>query len=180
MKLVALAGLPGTGKSTLARPLADWLGARLLDKDRVRAALLAPEEIEYSRAQDERVMACIHRMVERHAERGRWPAVVLDGRTYARRSQVEELRALAARIGAPLALIECVAAPETVRRRLAADAARGAHPAANRSVELYERLRAEAEPLELERLVLWTDLGTLPEQLEAALAFVQRTREPGH
>jgi predicted kinase len=172
MKLVALAGLPGTGKSTLARELARRLGAPLLDKDRVRAALFAPAEIEYSREQDDLVMASVHRVVEFHARRGRAPAVVLDGRTYSRRAQLEELRALAARLGTPLVLLECTAAPEVVRARLAHDAHLGAHPAANRSFELHERLRAEADPIQGPKLALATDALPLEELVEAALAHV--------
>jgi adenylylsulfate kinase len=173
LKLVALAGLPGTGKSTLARELARRLGAPLLDKDRVRAALFTPEEIEYSREQDDLVLGCIHRAVEFHAARGRVPAVVLDGRTYSRRVQVEELRALAARLDIPLALIECTAAAETVRARLERDARAAVHPAADRSFELYERLRAAAEPIEGPKLVLATDERPLAELVEAALAHVR-------
>jgi predicted kinase len=170
--LVALAGLPGTGMSTLARVLARRLGAPLLDKDRVRAALFAPGEIEYGREQDDLVMACIHRAVEFHAARGRVPAVVLDGRTYSRRDQVGELRALAARLGSPLALVECTATPEVVRRRLERDAAAGSHPAADRSFELFERLRASAEPIEAPKLVLRTDERPVAALVDAAAAYV--------
>jgi predicted kinase len=172
MKLVALAGLPGTGKSTLARELAARLAAPLFDKDRVRAALFAPEEIEYSREQDDLVLACIHRAVEFHARRARVPAVVLDGRTYSRQRQVSELRTLAERLGTPLALLECTAAPEVVRARLERDARAGSHPAGNRSFELHERLRAAAEPIVGPKLVLATDVLSLPELVEAALAHV--------
>jgi predicted kinase len=40
--LIAMAGLPGSGKSTLATCLEPRLGAVVLDKDRVRAALFPP------------------------------------------------------------------------------------------------------------------------------------------
>jgi len=171
MKIVALAGLPGTGKSTLARGLAVRLRAPLLDKDRVRAALFAPEEIEYSREQDDLVMECIHRAVEFHSGRGRAPAVVLDGRTYSRRAQAEALRTLARRLAAPLVWLECTASAAAVRARLEEDRERD-HPAANRSWELYERLRASAEPLDGPKLVLATDERRPEELLEAALAYV--------
>jgi predicted kinase len=173
LRLLALAGLPGTGKSTLARELARRLGAPLLDKDRVRAALFAPEEIEYSREQDDLVMECIWRALEFHARRGNAECAVLDGRTYSRRAQVEELRRRAARLGARLTLIECVAAPETARARLARDARAGGHPAGNRSVELYESLSAAAEPIEGPKLVLATDARPLAALLDAVLAHVE-------
>ncbi|NOT28910.1 MAG: ATP-binding protein [Planctomycetes bacterium] len=169
LRIIAVAGLPGTGKSTLARELARRLGAPLLDKDRVRAALFAPQEIEYSREQDDLVLECVWRALEFHARRGRVESVVLDGRTYSRRVQVEELRSNAARLGARLTLVECVAAPEVVRARLERDARTGSHPAGNRSVELYERLRASAEPIEGPRLVLATDARPLAALVVAAL-----------
>ena len=45
---VLFAGLPGTGKSTLARALAERLGAAVLDKDRVRGALFPGALTDYS------------------------------------------------------------------------------------------------------------------------------------
>jgi adenylylsulfate kinase len=170
VKLVVLAGLPGTGKSAIARPLAERLGGPVLDKDGVRSALFAPGDVEYSREQDDVVMACIFRVAAFHAQRGKVPAVVLDGRTYSRTEQVTELRAEAAHMGAALVLIECVAAPEVARARLERDARAGAHPAANRGVELYERLRAEAQPIEGAHLVLATDARSPAELVEEVLA----------
>lgn len=168
MRLLAFAGLPGSGKSTLARMLAAELGAPLFDKDEWRARLFAPGEIEYSRAQDELVMARIHREVEALAAAGRTPEVVLDGRTYSRAEQVAALRALAQRCGAELVLIECVCAPEVARARLERDRTRGGHPAANRGPELLARLAAEAEPITGPKFVLATD-SEAPERTLARL-----------
>ena len=58
---VLFAGLPGTGKSTLARALAARLHAAVLDKDRVRAALFPGVLTDYSEQQDE---LCLRAMLE--------------------------------------------------------------------------------------------------------------------
>ncbi len=176
--ILVLCGLPGTGKSTLAAALAPALGAALLDKDRVRAALFAPEDVAHEREQDDLCCRAMHAAVEDLVARGRRRWIVLDGRTYSRRDQVDEVVALAARLGAPLAWVECTCDEATVRRRLAQDAATGRHAAANRTFELHQRLLASADPLPQPRLVLRTDDVDPAELVRRVLAWLE-PREPG-
>ncbi len=155
--LIAMAGLPGTGKSTLARLLAERLPAVLLDKDVVRAALFPPAEIEYSTRQDDFCVDVMLRATEYLL--GREPArqVILDGRTFSRRYQVDAVRAFARKLGTPCAFIECVCTDETVCQRLARDMAEGRHPARNRTYEMYRSVKARAEPIEEPKLVIDTE-----------------------
>ncbi len=148
--LIAMAGLPGTGKTTLAEALAEKIGAAVLDKDKLRAALIEAERIEYSRKQNDAVFELLLKAALFNLKRGK--PVILDGRTFTKRYQVERVVRFAAENGADLRIIECVCGEELALQRLLADREKSTHLAADRTPELYRRLNAEAEPIEIEHL----------------------------
>lgn len=144
--LIALAGLPGTGKSTLAAMLARSLPLAVLDKDRVRAALFSSELVAYSFEQDDFVFDILLQTAGYLLDKG--VAVALDGRTFSRRYQVKNLLRFASEHQAPLKIIECHCPDETARQRLTPEAAQQAdHVAANRTFSTYLELKTQAEPL---------------------------------
>jgi len=175
VQLLALAGLPGTGKSTLARALGDAGEAWVLDKDRLRRELFGPW-VAYEPAQDDVVFRCLLWAAADLARRAA-PAparVVLDGRTFARAGSAAQVRAWAAELGLAPAFVLCTCPPEVARARLTADRAARAHPAANRGVELYDRLAA-AGPVDCAPdLVLDTHALPLAEQVERVRALPAR------
>ena len=152
-----MAGLPGTGKSALAVGLAEALPAVLLDKDRVRAALFAPADVEYSTRQDDFCLGIMLQVAgylwwdtpRRH--------VILDGRPFARRYQRAEVASFAAEHHVLFRLIECVCTEETALRRLLSDTEAATHLARNRDYQLYRGLKASFEPIEEPKLVVDTD-----------------------
>ncbi len=168
MLWIALAGLPGTGKSSLAGALAERIEARVLSKDELRAELHG-DSVAYTREQDD---ACFRELLARAADRSS-AVTILDGRTFTRAETVHEVVAYALANGATLVWVECVCPPEIARARLAADVAVGTHAAADRGPEMYDRLAREREAFPVQRLMLRTDEGT-PEELAAQL-----TRELG-
>ena len=152
-----MAGLPGSGKSTLARELAVRTSGRVLSKDEVRHATFQPEEIEYSSRQDD---FCLRVMLETAGyllARSPGRAIFLDGRTFSRRYQVENVITAATGLHQPWRILECVCPDETARRRLAADAEGGAHPAGNRDYELYLEVKARFETITLAKTVIDTE-----------------------
>ncbi|MCB9897680.1 MAG: AAA family ATPase [Planctomycetes bacterium] len=157
MQVVALCGLPGTGKSAVATPLARMLDAALLDKDAVRQALFVPRDIVFSERQDDLVCDVMLRATAFLAETRRREVVILDGRTWRKRSQRDALTAaVRAMERATLHLVECVCTPEIARWRLGRDLARGGHPASNRSAALYDKLTLDSEPILRPHLTLDT------------------------
>jgi predicted kinase len=154
--LVVMAGLPGSGKSTVASRLARELPALILDKDVVRAGLFPPQEIEYSTRQDDFVVGVMLQVARFYFEKDPQRTLILDGRPYARRYQLEQVSRFADEIGQVVKLIVCTCSDETAQARLERAVASGRHVAANRDFALYQRMKADQEPFEFPHLLVDT------------------------
>jgi predicted kinase len=155
--IVLMAGLPGTGKSTLVRALASQLDAAILDKDQIRHAIFAPPDVEYSTAQDDFIL---HVMLEAAAKllRKRTHRIIfLDGRTFSRRYQIDQVLAAARKLNQSWQILECVCSDDTARSRIETQCATGEHPAGNRNYDLYLDVKAHFEPIILPKTVIDTD-----------------------
>jgi predicted kinase len=151
--IVAMAGLPGVGKSTLARALATRFHAVVLDKDRIRAGLFPPSQVYYTDDQNDFCVDVMYRTTEWLLRRDHASVVILDGCTYTRANQIATLREIAVDLGEPLRIIECACDERLALARIADD---GDHPAGNRDAALYRKLQAAAHPITGPKLVVDT------------------------
>ena len=150
--LLATSGLPGSGKSFVARALAPRLDAVHLQSDfeRKRLAGVAPTERTAPRAQAQvyseemtrRTYAQLFDEARRDLERGR--RVVLDATfpTAALRARAADL---ARELGVPFVLLACTADDALTRRRLAARA-HERNEFSDADVDVYDQARRRYEP----------------------------------
>ena len=102
--LIAMAGLPASGKSTLAGQLKDALGGVLLNKDEVRAFLFG-ERVDYSAEQNDLCMGVIYDVAVYLLQQDPDTVVIMDGRTYSKTYQIDDLKRAAERAGTPI--VDC-------------------------------------------------------------------------
>ena len=149
-----MAGLPGTGKSTIAQALAAKTGGIVLDKDRVRAALFPEPWVEYSQQQDDFCVEILLQAAGYLLTAARVPPFIfIDGRVFAFRYQLERVLNWATEARCRLKIIHTICSDETARERLEA----GHHPASNRSFDLYRKLKLRFESIEQPKLTLDTE-----------------------
>lgn len=180
--LVLVGGLPGTGKSTVARGVADHLGGALLSSDEARKALLGLDRGDHapdSAYTHEMRTAVYTELLDRaRALLGHGQPVVVDA-SFVDPAWRETAAGVATETRSPCVALRCEAPVDVVRERLRQRADRGgdaSDDASDADEAVHDRLAREVAP--------WPDARSLDTARDAgevvadAVALVQGLLQP--
>ena len=156
--LIAMCGLPGTGKSYFAAKLTEQVPFLILETDRLRKVLV--EHPKYTTAEHRRVFRSCYHLINHYLINGY--SVLFDAtnlneefRTY--------LYDISKSTGAPLAVVHATAPLNTVRRRLKQRKSdRHADTYSDAGWTIYTRLAPVEEPVRREHYALDTSKNIAP------------------
>ena len=142
--VIALIGLPGAGKSVVARALEDQLGLRRICRDAIRQAMFP--KCSYSFAEKRAAFRSMLVALEVNCMLG--ISSVLDGVTFSRRSDLLRVDAVIRRFGFTPVPIYLDCPPDVARARIAEDVLNNRHLARDRTPEIVTEVlvRFEAPP----------------------------------
>ena len=156
--LVAMCGLPGTGKSYFAAKLTEQVPFLVLETDRLRKVLV--KYPKYTTAEHRRVFRSCYYLIDHYLTNGY--SVLFDATNLN-----EEFRSylydISESTGAPLAVVHATASINTVRRRLKQRKAdRHANTYSDAGWLIYTRLLPVEEPVRREHYALDTSKNIAP------------------
>lgn len=140
--VIPLVGLPGAGKSTLARALGERLSLHVLDRDRVRKALFP--RCEWTPLEKRAATRALLGALETNCALRR--SSVLDGMTFSRASELARVERIAKAGGARCIALWLDVPADVARERVAADAQRGTHAAGDRAPALVDEVMRRFRP----------------------------------
>jgi adenylylsulfate kinase len=122
----------------------------VLDKDLFRASIFPRKLIEYSTEQDDFVvdlMLDVAGYLLRHQPER---IVIVDGRPFSKKYQVDAVVEFAKRVGTPWRIVECVCPEKVALKRLKANRK---HVAGNRNAKLYHEVKAGLQKIRRKKIV---------------------------
>jgi len=161
--LIMVCGLPGTGKTTLAKAVAEKTDAVYLNSDSIRMSML--KEREYTEEEKKQIYEAMFEEAEKQMKDGK--NVVLDA-TFYKKELRERAKSVADELKTAFFIIECVTHEDLLKERIL----KRKDTESEADFEVYKKVKTQFEPIEIEHLAVDTSME-LEKQVELVAAYLK-------
>ena len=162
--LIMICGLPGTGKSTLAKAVAEKIGAVHISSDTVRMKLL--KERTYSEEEKEKIYDLMLKEAENLLKEGK--TIVLDATFYKKKLR-ELVKGIAEKAESKFFIVECITEENLLKERIFSR--KKEETESETDFEIYKKVKAQFEPIEEDHIAVDTSLP-LEKQVELVEQYI--------
>jgi predicted kinase len=152
MMLYIVCGLPGTGKTTMAKRIADETKSFLLNTDIIRRKII--EDPKYTEREKYMIYNLLFEMAEKFLVTGK--SVVIDG-TFYRKELRERAKEIAKKTKNKFRIVEVTCSEEIIRKGMKKRKKKGS--VSDADFGIYKRIKKVFEPIKEKHLVLDTTKG---------------------
>jgi predicted kinase len=150
--LTIVCGLPGTGKTTIAKMIADETKSFLLNTDIIRKKII--EDPKYTEREKSLIYNLLFEMAEKFLVTGK--NVVLDG-TFYRKDLRDRAKEIAKKTRNKFRIVEITCDERMIRKGMEKRKKKGS--VSDADFEIYKRIKKVFEPIKEKHLVLDTTKG---------------------
>ena len=152
MMLILVCGLQGTGKTTVAKRIAEDTKSVLLSTDMIRKGIL--EEPGYTEKEREMIYNLLFEMAEKLLSSGN--SVVLDG-TFYRKKLRDRVKKIAKKAKSDFHMVEVKCSEEIIRKRM--KERKKEETGSDADFEVYRKAKKQFEPIREKHVVIRTEKG---------------------
>ena len=159
--VILMVGIPGSGKSKLAKYLSKLLNSEILNRDLIRNTIFPKKFINHSNLQNDIASKTLYKVLEYIILNDNPKFIIVDGKPYSRKNEIKEFNNFINKLSSNLIIINTIAPIDIILSRLKNDLLNkknSTHRNPNEKSKIYniEVMKKEFEKINFPHIIIDT------------------------
>ena len=91
-KIILMVGVPGSGKTFLAKSLSEKFNCEILNRDLIRSSIFPKKYIDHSKSQNNFAFEVLFKVLKQLVSNNRPEYIIVDGKPFSKNYEIEEFK----------------------------------------------------------------------------------------